>query len=388
MISFVSLFNDVATEMLYPVMPVYLKSIGFSVFLIGILEGIAEAVAGLSKGYFGHLSDTKGMRMPFVRFGYSLSTIAKPMFAIITYPLWIFFARTLDRFGKGIRTSARDAMLSDETADRNKGKVFGFHRAMDTLGAAIGPVIALVYLYFHPNQYKWIFIFAFIPGVISIAITFFIKEKKKHIHKDSKRTGFFSYLKYWGKSSSDFKKVTAGLLVFTLFNSSDVFLLLALKNAFPENDTMMIAFYIFYNIVYALFSYPLGRRADKSGLKSVLVLGFVLFSLVYTAMGFSGSSFFRANPILIFGIIFFLYGIYAATNEGIAKALITNISDRNDTATAIGFYTSLGSVCTMLSSSFAGLIWYSLGPSWMFFISGAGVLLTAIYFIIARIQVR
>ena len=158
LVSFVSLFTDVASEMLYPIMPVYLKSIGFSVLLIGILEGVAEATAGISKGYFGHQSDIRKQRVPFVRAGYALSAISKPMMAILTFPVWIFFARTLDRFGKGIRTSARDAMLSDETTPEHKGRVFGFHRSMDTLGAVLGPVIALVYLHWHPQDYKRLFI--------------------------------------------------------------------------------------------------------------------------------------------------------------------------------------------------------------------------------------
>ena len=387
LISFISLFNDIATEMLYPIMPVYLKSIGFSIILIGILEGLAEAIAGLSKGYFGNLSDKMGVRMPFVRFGYTMSTIAKPMFAMFTYPIWIFFARTTDRFGKGIRTSARDAILSDETSPENKGKVFGFHRAMDTLGAAIGPVIALVYLYFNPGQYKWMFIIAFFPGVISIFITFFIKEKKKTFQVQQQKINFFSYFKYWNKATYEYKKVVVGLLAFTLFNSSDAFLLLALKYN-GMTDIQMIAYYIFYNIVFAFFSYPIGHIADKIGLKVMLICGFVLFAMVYIAMGFSGSALFLAKPILIFGIIFFIYGIYAATNEGIAKALISNLSERTETATAIGFYTSFSSIFTMLSSSIAGLIWFGWGPKWMFIISGAGVIITVIYFITGMIKTK
>ena len=152
LVSFVSLFTDIASEMLYPIMPVYLRSIGFSVLLIGILEGCAEATAGISKGYFGNLSDRLKKRVPFIRGGYILSAISKPMMVIFTFPLWIFFARTMDRFGKGIRTSARDALLSDETTKEHKGKVFGFHRGMDTVGAAIGPFLALIFLYFHPNH--------------------------------------------------------------------------------------------------------------------------------------------------------------------------------------------------------------------------------------------
>jgi sugar phosphate permease len=139
LVSLVSFFNDIGSEMLYPVMPVFLRSIGFSFVLIGLLEGFAEATAGLSKGYFGNLSDKTGRRVPFVRFGYMLSAISKPLMAVFSWAWWIFLARTTDRLGKGIRTSARDALLSDETTPENKGKVFGFHRAFDTLGAAIGP---------------------------------------------------------------------------------------------------------------------------------------------------------------------------------------------------------------------------------------------------------
>ncbi len=133
-------------------MPVYLKSIGFSVVLIGILEGVAEATAGLSKGYFGKRSDASGKRVPFVQAGYTLSAISKPMLAFFVYPLWIFFSRTIDRLGKGLRTGARDAILSDEAVAETKGKVFGFHRSMDTMGAVLGPLFALIYLILSPGK--------------------------------------------------------------------------------------------------------------------------------------------------------------------------------------------------------------------------------------------
>ncbi len=144
-LSLVSLFTDISSEMLYPIMPLYLKSIGFSIVLIGVLEGFAEAIAGFSKGYFDKLSDVKGKRLPFVQLGYLLSALSKPMMAVFTLPLWVFSSRAVDRFGKGIRTGARDALLSDEATSATKGTVFGFHRSMDTLGAAIGPLIALAY---------------------------------------------------------------------------------------------------------------------------------------------------------------------------------------------------------------------------------------------------
>ena len=164
-LSLVSLFTDTASEMLYPIMPIYLKSIGFSIVLIGILEGVAEATAGLSKGYFGKWSDNIGKRLPFVQVGYMLSGLSRPMMGMFVAPIWIFFSRTLDRFGKGIRTAARDAILSDEATPETKGNVFGFHRAMDTLGAVIGPLLALLYLYFYPAQYKTLFFIAFIPSL-------------------------------------------------------------------------------------------------------------------------------------------------------------------------------------------------------------------------------
>ncbi|HPT13380.1 MAG TPA: MFS transporter [Bacteroidales bacterium] len=375
LVSFVSLFTDIASEMLYPVMPVYLRSIGFSVLLIGILEGVAEATAGLSKGYFGNFSDKAGKRVPFVRWGYLLSAISKPLMAVFVYPLWIFFARTLDRLGKGIRTGARDAMLSDETTPEHKGKVFGFHRAMDTVGAAIGPLAALVYLHYYPGQYKWLFVIAFAPGLVAILLTFLLKEKVSNVSK-KQRVGFLSYLKYWKTAAPQYKILVAGLLLFTLFNSSDAFLLLAIKNQ-GLSDTTMIGVYIFYNLVYALLAFPIGIVADRIGLRTTLVAGLFVFALVYSLMGF-------AISMTQFMVLFGLYAIYAASTEGISKALITNLSAKADTATAIGFYTSFASIFTMLASSLAGLLWFTLGPKPMFLISGAGVAVAAIFLAMNR----
>jgi MFS family permease len=379
-VSLVSLFTDIASEMLYPIMPVYLRSIGFSVMLIGILEGVAEATAGLSKGYFGNLSDKMGRRLPFVQWGYALSAIAKPMMAILIHPLWIFFARTTERLGKGIRTSARDAILSDETTAEHKGMVFGFHRALDTVGAAIGPVVALVYLYFYPGQYRWLFLIAFLPGVFAIGLTFFIKEKKKTAGNVSVgKVGFFSYFGYWKTASVNYKRLVAGLLAFTLFNSSDVFLLLAIKNH-GLGDTQMIGVYIFYNLVYALLSFPIGMLADKIGLKRTLMIGLSIFALVYFCFGFAAS-------LPVFGILFFFYAVYAASTEGVSKALISNIADKKEVATAIGFYNSFASICTLIASSVAGWLWFSFGPQVMFTVSGIGVAVTVVYFAIIKIKI-
>jgi MFS family permease len=343
--------------------------------LIGLLEGIAEATAGLSKGYFGQLSDKSGKRVPFIRFGYLLSAISKPMMAVFSFPLWIFFARTSDRLGKGIRTGARDAYLSDMTTPEFKGKVFGFHRAFDTIGAFLGPIAALILLHFYPQQYKLLFMLAIFPGIISILLTFLLKEyKPKTPPKPKARTGFFSFIKYLRKSPKQYKLLLSGLLLFTLFNSSDVFLLLVMKQA-GISDFYLILAYVFYNAVYAIFAYPIGALSDKTGFKKMIVLGFVLFSIVYCGFAF-------VTNIYFFMGLLFLYGIYAACSESLGKAWITNIVAKTETATAIGSYTALNSVLTMIASSFAGLIWFLWGAGATMIISSVAVLFVAIYFII------
>lgn len=370
-LSLVSLFTDTASEMLYPVIPIYLKSIGFTVVLIGVLEGIAEAIAGLSKGYFGKLSDATGKRVPFVRFGYALSTISRPLMVIFINPLWVIFTRALDRLGKGIRTGARDAILSDEATTQTKGKIFGFHRSMDTFGAVLGPSLALLYLYFYPENYKTLFFIAFIPGILAVTASFFIKEIKPKDVQVKPRIGFLSFLRYWKEAPSDYRKLMIGLLTFTLFNSSDVFLLLKAKES-GLSDTMVIGVYIFYNLVYALFAFPLGILADKISLKKMYLFGLIIFAIVYFGMGLSH------NPYII-GTMFLLYGVYSAATEGVSKAWISNISEKKDTATAIGTYTAFQSLLTMIASSLAGILWFQFGASITFLITGTATLLVIIY---------
>lgn len=372
-LSIVSLLTDIASEMLYPIMPIYLKSIGFSVWLIGILEGIAEATAGASKGYFGKLSDHTGERVPFIRLGYALSAISKPMMAVFIYPLWIFFARTVDRLGKGLRTGARDALLSDESTTSTKARVFGFHRSMDTLGAVTGPALALLYLYYYPGNYQLLFLAAFIPGLLAIGFTFFLKDKeRKKIAKD-KPTRFFAFLHYWKQSPAIYRKLIIGLLVFTLVNSSDAFLLLKIKQA-GLSDVQTIGVYIFYNLIYALAAFPLGILADRMGLKTIFLAGLFLFALVYAGMSLNGSLYY-------YGLLFLLYGLYAAATEGVSKAWITNITSRADTATAIGTYTGFQSICTMIASFLTGWIWFKFGASTAFLLTASVTVIVFVYFL-------
>ncbi len=374
-LSLVSLFTDVASEMLYPVMPVYLKEIGFSILLIGVLEGVAEATAGLSKSYFGKLSDLSGSRLPFIRVGYLLSAVSKPMMAIFIFPWWIFFSRTIDRVGKGVRTGARDALLSEEATPQTKGRVFGLHRAMDTLGAVIGPAFALVFLYFYPGNYKTLFFVAFVPGILAISFTFIIHEQNKKKEKvNLKSASFFSFIHYWKQSPLSYKKLVIGLLAFAVINSSDVFLLLKVKEA-GLDDTSVIGVYIFYNLIYAMAAYPMGGLSDWIGFKKTFIIGLTLFALVYTGMAF-------ADHQYQFFALFFLYGIYAAATESVVKAWITNITDKKDAATAIGTYTGFQSVCAMIASTLAGWVWYTWGAEATFLFSGLTTVLIVLYVLI------
>lgn len=373
LLSLVSLFTDMASEMLYPIMPLYLKEIGFSVLLIGVLEGIAEATAGLSKSYFGKRSDQSGKRVPFVQFGYFLSAISKPMMAVFVYPFWVFLARTTDRLGKGIRTGARDAMLSEEATSQTKGRVFGFHRAMDTLGAVVGPALALVYLHFYPQQYKMLFIVAVIPGLLAILLTWMLKEKPgfNQLNLKKEKISLLISFRYWRESPALYRKVVLGLVIFALFNSSDLFLLLKVKEA-GLTDTAVIGTYIFYNLVYAVFAYPLGHLSDKIGFRKTLIIGFCFFAMVYAGMAFN-------HRLEGFYLLFLFYGIYAAATESVAKAWISTICDKKDTATAIGTYTGFQSMCTMLASSLAGLMWLTLGATTTFLITAIIALLVILY---------
>ena len=353
-------------------MPVFLQKIGFSIVLIGILEGMAEAVAGLSKIYFGQRSDQAGKRLPFVQLGYTLSAISKPMMGIFILPAWIFLARTIDRMGKGIRTGARDALLSDEATPATKGRVFGFHRSMDTLGAAIGPAVALLYLYYNPGNYRTLFFIAFVPGLLAIIASFLLKEKSKTvITKTANSINFSVFTRYWTASSATYKKLVTGLLFFALFNSTDVFLLLQMK-ANGLNDTAVIGVYIFYNLVYALLAYPIGMLADTFGLKKTFLCGLILFTFVYTCFAFK-------QPIIFYFLLFAFYGIYAAATEGIAKAWISNVVDKSETASAIGTYAGFQSIAALIASSVGGILWYYFGFKVTFLVTAAATLMAVFY---------
>lgn len=353
----VSLFTDIASEMLYPVTPIFLTAVlGSSMAVVGIIEGIAEVTAGLLKGYFGNLSDKLGKRSIFVVLGYGISAIAKPLPGIFQNIPVVLTSRVSDRIGKGIRTAPRDALLASYSKG-NTGAVFGFHRAMDTLGAAIGPIVALILLSLYPDNFQLIFLVAFVPSVIAIVLTLMVKDNKitsnERAHKN--------YLEFWKSSPKQYKKVLVLVTIFSLVNSSDVFLILKSQNI-SKSSSLAIFGYVFYNIIYAAASYPLGRISDRLSKQKVFSFGLMIFSGVYFGFAF-------LNDINFIWILFALYGIYAASTEGVSKAWISDIIPNEQRGSAIGLLTMLSSFAVMTGSFLTGILWDQFGSSVPFLIS-------------------
>jgi MFS family permease len=377
-LSLISFFTDVASELLYPVIPLYLSSIGISVSGIGIIEGMAEAIAAISKTYFGIWSDRIQKRKLFIIVGYGLSALSKPLMVLVPNYFWVLLMRVSDRLGKGIRTAPRDALLSDESLSKDKGKVFGFHRSMDTLGAAVGPFIALTILMVYNWSYQSLFLLAFIPGVLAMIFSFLIKEKKSiNTIQEKKKIQFKELFSYWNRSSREFRVVSVLIIVFYLFNSSDMLLLLKARTN-QISDSQVIILYIIYNISYAVLAFPFGVIGDKLGLKNTIAFGLMFFGIVYL-----GISLFNNWYEMI--VLFILYGMYSAAIEGNIKAFLSNLTDRKETATAIGLFTTLQSATFLISNSLAGWLWDTFNSSLPFILSGAVAMIISVLLFIYKI---
>ncbi len=365
----VSLFTDMASEMLYPVTPIFLTSVlGSSMAVVGLIEGVAEITAGFLKGYFGSLSDKIGKRSIFVTIGYGLSALSKPLPGIFPSIGTVLLSRVSDRVGKGVRTAPRDALLASY-AYGNSGAVFGFHRGMDTLGAALGPVAALILLHFFPENYSLIFIVAFFPSVIAVAFTFMVKEKR--VEKTERRINH--YAEFWKAASSKYKIILLLVTLFSLVNSSDVFLILKSRDI-SKSGTIAILGYIFYNIIYAAASFPLGNAADKYGKKKIFIIGLFIFSAVY--LGFALSS----NFFLMW-VLFAFYGIYAASTEGVIKAWVSDLIPDHFRGSAIGLLTMMMSLAMMCGSFLTGILWDQFGPQVPFLITSFISIIVAVVFL-------
>ncbi len=357
----VSFFNDLASEMIYPIVPIFLTTVlHASVPVVGLIEGIAEATASISKYGFGTFSDYVRRRKIFIVWGYSLGAISKLLIALsYTWPL-VLFARIIDRLGKGIRTAPRDSILLENSTPENKGFIFGFHRAFDSLGAVFGPLAALFVLYlFHENMRVSFFI-AFIPSVIAILLIIFLVKENKEVQPDAPKK--FVRLKFAGLDSR-LKIFLIGSFLFSLGNSSDAFLLLNAKNL-GLSTTLVVLAYVLYNISQTVFATPAGSLADRYGAKNIFLGGLLVFSAVYLFFGLAH------NPMWIW-ILFPVYGIYIAATDGVSKAYISEFISKEESGSYFGAYYTLTAIGSFFASLIGGFLWSMIAPSATFFFGSA-----------------
>ena len=374
---FVSFFMDISSEMIYPLVPLFLaNSLGVSKSAIGLIEGVAESTASILKVFSGYLSDRIGNRKWLMVAGYGLSTLTRPIVALATTWHNVFTFRFFDRFGKGIRGAPRDALIAESTEKEFLGRAFSFHRSLDTMGAVVGPALAFFFLGILSNDYRMVFWLSIIPGAIAVLlIIFFIRETKKPPAELSERPKLT--LKHFDWRFKFFVLIAA---IFALGNSSDVFLILrAEQKGIPA--IMIPVVYLLFNLVYSLSAIPAGIAADRFGKKRVILTGFVLFALLY--YGFAVA----ADATAIW-ILFGFYGVFMGLTEGIQKAFLATIIPQQFKATAFGVYNTIVGIAMLPASLIGGWLWDHVSPSATFYFGAITASLSAILFIIFIIVIR
>ncbi len=348
----VSFFADVSTEMVYPVLPLYLTAaFGASPALLGLIEGIAESIASILKVFSGYVTDRWGKKKPVAFAGYTAGFVYKAALLLASSWTGILTARIIDRLGKGVRTAPRDVMVS-ESADKNAlGKAFGIHKALDMAGSAVGILISFLIIDLAKKavSYKFLFAISAIPALIGLTMFFFVKEKKvQRVIKPRER--FWENAK---KLPYELKLYLFVAFLFTLGNSSNAFLLLRAKST-GFDDATVILLYLLFNTVAAVLSIPLSRLSDKVGRKRLLVCGYAVFSVVY--LGFA----FASGKGVIIGA-FALYGAYTAMIAGVERAFIAEISPPEYKGTMLGMHATLIGIALLPASIFAGVLWDAVG---------------------------
>jgi len=365
-LGFVSLFNDISSEMIYPIVPIFLTSVLHApVSIVGLIEGIAEGTASFMRFLSGYISDRFYKRKIFVTLGYSLSAISKPIIGLaLSWPL-VLFGRFLDRLGKGVRTSARDSILLQSADKNNKGYIFGFHRAMDSMGAVFGPLIALILLYFLNNNMRPIFFIAFVPSVIGVfLLILLVKERGKPVGEK------FKFNFKWKSLNPNFKFFLLISLIFAVGNSSDAFLILRAQNL-GLGVLLTTLTYVLYNTSQTIFATPAGALADRIGAKKVYSYGLLVFAAVYFCFGAIHSSFW-------IWFLFPIYGLYIAATDGVSKAYISEFIVEKESGTYFGIYQSGIAICTFLASFAGGLIWTAYGSQYTFYYGAAAAFIAFI----------
>ena len=367
----VSFFMDVSSEMIYPLVPLFLANVlGVNKSVIGLIEGIAESTASLLKVFSGWFSDRIGNRKWLMAAGYGISTLSRPIIALATDWRHVMGSRLMDRFGKGVRTAPRDAIIAESSEKTHLGRAFGFHRSMDTMGAVVGPALAFFFLGLFSNNYRSVFWLSMIPGAIAVLlIIFFMSEKKKASLPNSERPKLT--LKHFDWR---FKFFVAIATLFAIGNSSDVFLILrAQQTGIPI--IMIPVVYLVFNLVYSLSAIPAGIAADRFGKKRVILLGFILFAFLY--YGFAVAK----DTTAIWGL-FAIYGLFMGLTEGIQKAFLATIIPQDFKATAFGVYNTAVGLAMFPASLIGGWLWDHVSPSATFYFGAITAGLSAVLFVL------
>lgn len=354
----VSFLTDVSSEMIYPILPLYMTlKLGVGPAIIGLVEGIAESISSLVKVASGYISDRMNRRKPVVTAGYSLSSASKILFYFSTSWAWVLFGRVADRFGKGVRTAPRDALIAESASADARGRAFGLHRALDTFGAVIGASLAVLLLVGYHGDYRRIFLVSLVPAFMGIAVLFAVRES-------GRAGGAVRRLRFgWSTIDKRLKVFLLIMLLFSLGNSSNQFLILRAKQM-GFSDTVSILLYVVFNIVYAASSYPLGTLSDKVGRRRVLVFGYAAYGAVYLGFALVPSKGYL-------WVLFAAYGLYIGATEGVEKAFVSDLAPGELKATLMGMHATMVGVGLLPASVIAGFLWSALGP-WASFLFGSG----------------
>lgn len=356
-----SLLTDISSEMIYPLLPLYLVSrLGVGPAILGLIEGFAESLASLTKVFSGYFSDRIKRRKPFTVFGYGFSLVGKILFFLSTSWAWVFAGRLSDRFGKGVRTAPRDALIAESSDKARRGFSFGMHRAMDTLGAAIGVAIAYLLLISFHFDYRRIFLISIIPAGLGVVFLFAVREKGRAPDGEAEGSARLSFK--WSALDRRLKAFLIITTIFSLGNSSNQFLLLRAKDL-GFSAAAVILLYLVYNLSFALFAWPASGFSDKIGRKKVLVAGYLLYAVVY--FGFA-----RIQSPSAAWVLFVMYGLYSAFTEGAEKALVADVSSPELKGTTLGLHAALVGLALLPASILAGLLWKFLGAPAPFYFGG------------------
>jgi len=362
-LSLVSFFADFSGEMVYPIIPLFITgTLAAPAVAVGIVEGVAEGTANLTKLFSGRWSDTAGKRKPFVVGGYSLAAAGKAILAIA--PAWpiALVGRSVDRFGKGIRTAPRDAMLADFSEPRYLGRVFGLHRMMDTLGAVVGPLVGLALIALLDDRLRLVIAIAVVPGIVSVFVLRWLPEHSAPPSPDGNRWQF-------GKLPKKFYVLLAITMIFMIGNSSDAFLILRSKDL-GLTTTLVVLAYVAYNLVYAGLAFPAGAISDRIPRAWLVVTGWAVFAGVYAGFALAGSSG-AVWPLFV------VYGAYIALTDGVSKALVADLAPRELRSSAMGLFQGLTGLAALCASVAAGVLWDNVSEAAPFAVGASCAIVAA-----------